>query len=44
MFPLRKPFQPTTQELQAHGRQYPPNFLHESWSDFLYWDAELETV
>jgi 5-methylcytosine-specific restriction endonuclease McrA len=24
------------------GRKFPPNHLHESWIDFLYWDAELE--
>jgi len=24
------------------GRKFPPNHLHESWMDFLYWDAELE--
>jgi hypothetical protein len=24
------------------GRRFPPNHLHESWMDFLYWDAELE--
>lgn len=28
--------------LQENGRAFPPNFLHESWRDFLYWDAELE--
>ncbi|MBT4940926.1 MAG: HNH endonuclease, partial [Rhodospirillaceae bacterium] len=22
---------------------FPPNYLHESWRDFLYWDSELET-
>lgn len=44
MYPLRKPIQPTTLELQQNGRAYPPNFLHESWSDYLYWDTELETV
>ncbi|MEL7544650.1 MAG: HNH endonuclease, partial [Pseudomonadota bacterium] len=21
---------------------FPPNYLHESWLDYLYWDAELE--
>ncbi|MGL5361402.1 MAG: HNH endonuclease, partial [Bosea sp. (in: a-proteobacteria)] len=21
---------------------FPPNFLHESWMDYLYWDSELE--
>jgi len=24
------------------GRKFPPNYLHESWMDFLYWDAELD--
>jgi len=24
------------------GRKFPPNYLHDSWMDFLYWDAELE--
>jgi len=43
MHPLRAPRQPTIYELQKNGRTYPPNFLHESWSDYLYWDAELET-
>lgn len=32
---------PTTWELQDHGRSYPPNFLHETWRDWLYWDIEL---
>ncbi|HNB27363.1 MAG TPA: HNH endonuclease, partial [Alphaproteobacteria bacterium] len=22
---------------------FPPNYLHQSWRDFLYWDSELET-
>lgn len=34
--------QPSIHELQNHGRKFPPNFLHESWGDFLYWDTELE--
>lgn len=42
MFPLRRPVEPTTFQLQQNGRMYPPNFLHESWSDYLYWDSELE--
>lgn len=41
MFPATKPRQPSVYELQAHGRRFPPNFLHESWNDFLYWDTEL---
>lgn len=42
MHPLRRPQQPTTYELQQNGRAFPPNFLHESWNDYLYWDTELE--
>ena len=40
---LRKPpRQPEAEELRNQGRKFPPNHLHESWMDFLYWDAELE--
>jgi len=40
---LRKPPQrPEPARLQNNGRKFPPNYLHESWLDFLYWDAELE--
>ncbi|MBT3792007.1 MAG: HNH endonuclease [Rhodospirillales bacterium] len=42
MTPRTLPRQPTVRELQANGQAYPPNFLHESWRDFLYWDSELE--
>ncbi|MEC8550575.1 MAG: HNH endonuclease, partial [Pseudomonadota bacterium] len=21
---------------------FPPNYLHESWRDYLYWDTELQ--
>ena len=38
----RKPRQPTAPELQNLGRKFPPNYLHDSWMDFLYWDSELE--
>ena len=37
-----RPQQPTTHMLQENGRAFPPNHLHESWRDFLYWDSELE--
>ena len=43
MWPLVRARQPTTYLLQEHGRSFPPNYLHESWRDFLYWDSELET-
>jgi 5-methylcytosine-specific restriction endonuclease McrA len=42
MRPLSRPTVPTMYELQECGRAFPPNFLHESWRDFLYWDSELE--
>ncbi|GAJ29001.1 HNH endonuclease [Acidomonas methanolica] len=42
MFPRRRPIQPTTRRLQENGRAFPPNYLHESWRDYLYWDTELE--
>ncbi len=38
----RPPRQPEAEELRNMGRKFPPNHLHESWIDFLYWDAELE--
>ena len=37
----RKPFRPTLEDLHQNGRNFPPNFLHESWMDYLYWDVEL---
>jgi 5-methylcytosine-specific restriction endonuclease McrA len=42
MFPRHSPRQPTVTELRERGRKFPPNYLHESWADFLYWDSELE--
>ena len=43
MKPMRAPREPTPGELLAAKRCFPPNFLHESWADFLYWDVELES-
>ena len=42
MRPRTPPHRPTVRQLHDRGRAFPPNFLHESWSDFLYWDTELE--
>ncbi len=42
MLPLQAPYRPTIYELHRNGRSFPPNFLHESWLDYLYWDTELE--
>lgn len=38
----RPPRRPTAEEMRQTGRRFPPNYLHDSWLDFLYWDAELE--
>lgn len=42
MWPNQKPFVPSIEHLHRNGRKFPPNYLHESWMDFLYWDSELE--
>ena len=42
MFPKYEPMEPSIFQLQQNGRKFPPNFLHESWGDFLYWDSELD--
>ena len=42
MHPNQKPYRPTVYELHRNGRKFPPNYLHESWLDYLYWDTELE--
>lgn len=39
---LEAPYRPTNWQLQDHGRRFPPNYLHESWIDWLYWDVELK--
>jgi len=39
----RAPRQPSSEELRNSGRQFPPNYLRDSWMDFLYWDSELES-
>jgi 5-methylcytosine-specific restriction endonuclease McrA len=40
--PRRQPKEPTVRELLAAKRQFPPDRLHRSWLDYLYWDTELE--
>lgn len=40
---LRKtPLRPNAEQLRNLGRRFPPNHLHESWLDYLYWDTELD--
>ncbi len=42
MHPMLHPHRPTVYDLHTNGRSFPPNYLHESWQDYLYWDIELE--
>ena len=42
MKPLRAPYTPTAEDLMKAKRAFPPGYLHETWLDYLYWDAELE--
>jgi len=42
MWPAVSPYQPDIEDLMRAGRQFPPNYLHESWMDYLYWDSVLE--
>ncbi|MGH2343090.1 HNH endonuclease [Segnochrobactraceae bacterium EtOH-i3] len=42
VWPRQMPYRPTVQDLHNNGRLFPPNYLHDSWMDFLYWDAELD--
>ena len=42
MYPKIKPYKPTEEQLHKNGRNFPPNFLHKSWLDYLYWDVKLE--
>ena len=43
MIPKTKPSRPTVEELHDNGKFFPPNFLHQSWLDYLYWDVKLES-
>jgi len=42
MFPRQPPYAPTVHQLHRNGRLFPPNYLHDSWLDYLYWDTELD--
>ena len=42
MIPQQEPYRPSVQDLHKNGRMFPPNHLHESWMDYLYWDVELQ--
>ena len=39
---VKTPKKPTFIELRQAGKLFPPNYLHHTWNDFLYWDSVLE--
>lgn len=39
---LSQPREPTFYELRDKQLKFPPNYLHETWRDYLYWNSELE--
>ncbi len=39
---MAKPRVPSERELVRNARQFPPNFLHDTWRDYLYWDEHLD--
>ncbi len=42
MILFKSPSKPTAMQLLNNGKNFPPNYLHKSWHDYLYWDTELE--
>lgn len=42
MWPMQSAYAPSVHDLHQNGRLFPPNYLHDSWLDYLYWDTELE--
>ena len=38
----QRPYRPSTEDLHKNGKNFPPDYLHKSWLDYLYWDVELE--
>lgn len=37
----RSPVQPTNYQLEANARSFPPQYLHESWRDYVYWSQSM---
>ncbi len=38
----REPARPSSEQLLNIGRKFPPDYMHKSWMDYLYWDTPLE--
>ena len=39
---IREPYVPSPWELREKGRNYPSQFAHESWADYVYYNVELD--
>ena len=39
---VKIPKKPTFNDLRQAGKLFPPNYLHHTWNDFLYWDSVLD--
>ncbi len=39
---LKNPQEPSQYSLRIKSKNFPSNYLHESWRDYLYWDSILE--
>ena len=39
---LRKPKEPSQYSLRLKSKNFPSDYLHSSWRDYLYWDSILE--
>lgn len=38
----RAPKEPSNFELQSNAKKFPPQYLHESWRDYIYWSQSME--
>ena len=39
---LKTPIRPNPETLLNNGKKFPPKNVHKTWTDFLYWDIELD--
>jgi 5-methylcytosine-specific restriction endonuclease McrA len=39
---IKLPIAPNHAQLQAAARVFPPQHLHKTWEDYVYWDGTLK--
>lgn len=39
---LKQGKEPTNYELQVRAKKFPPQYLHDSWRDYVYWSQSME--